>query len=189
MRDPPADDAGLGEEPTIYVSEELCDRLRDILPRVYYAMGHPLFALNPGRFEGKLVEAAGGTYVNRATGREGKPGASLSREEFVALAPEYLFTSGFLTSTVEDTLRYCAEHGLNVPAVRDGQVYSMRPSWDFGSPRWILGLMTIANTLHPDLFAFDIEEEADRFYRRFYGVPYRAADANRSFAHPGMEWR
>ncbi len=158
-------------------------------PRVYYAMGHPLFALNPGRFEGKLVEAAGGTYVNRAIDREGKPGVSLSREEFVALAPEYLFTSGFLTSTVEDTLRYCAEHDLNVPAVRDGQVYSMRPSWDFGSPRWILGLMTITNTLHPDLFAFDIEEEADRFYRRFYGVPYRAADANRSFAHPGMEWR
>lgn len=159
------------------------------LPRVYYAMGHPLFALNPGRFEGKLVEAAGGTYVNREIGREGKPGVTLSREEFVALAPEYLFTSGFLTSTVEDTLRYCAEHGLNVPAVRDGRVYSMRPSWDFGSPRWILGLMTIANTLHPDLFAFDIEEEADRFYRRFYGVPYRAADANRSFAHPGTEWR
>ena len=158
-------------------------------PRVYYAMGHPLFALNPGRFEGKLVEAAGGTYVNREIGREGKPGVTLSREEFVALAPEYLFTSGFLTSTVDDTLRYCAEHGLDIPAVRDGRVYSMRPSWDFGSPRWILGLMAIANTLHPDLFAFDIEEEADMFYHRFYGLPYRATDANRSFAHPGTEWR
>jgi len=169
-----------------FIRERVAGALR---PRVYYAMGHPLFALNPGRFEGKLVEAAGGTYVNREIGREGKPGVTLSREEFVALAPEYLFTSGFLTSTVEDTLRYCAEHGLNVPAVQDGRVSSMRPSWDFGSPRWILGLMTIANTLHPDLFAFDIEEEADRFYRRFYGMPYRAADANRSFAHPGTEWR
>ncbi len=131
------------------------------------------------------MEAAGGIYVNRAIGREGKPGVTISREEFVALEPEYLFTSGFLTSSVEDTLRYCAEHGLDVPAVQNQRVYSMHPSWDFGSPRWILGLMTIANALHPDLFAFRIEEEADRFYRRFYGVPYRAAVHNRSFAHPG----
>ncbi|BBL69085.1 radical SAM protein [Methanoculleus chikugoensis] len=169
-----------------FVRERVVDAPR---PRVYYAMGHPLFALNPGRFEGKLVEAAGGTYVNRAIGREGKPGVSIPREEFIALAPEYLFTSGFLTSTVEDTLRYCAEHNLDVPAARNGRVYAMHPSWDFGSPRWILGLMTIANVLHPDRFAFRIDEEADEFYRRFYGVPYRASAANRSFAHPGTERR
>ncbi len=183
----------------VEAGEDLCAYIRERLaviregvadaprPRVYYAMGHPLFALNPGRFEGKLVETAGGTYVNRAIGREGKPGVTIEREEFLALNPEYLFTSGFLTSTVEDTLRYCSEHALDVPAVRDGQVYSMHPSWDFGSPRWILGLMTIANILHPDRFSFGIEEEADAFYRRFYGVPYRAAAANRSFAHPGTE--
>lgn len=178
-----------GRELTGYIRKRL-DYIRGRVadaprPRVFYAMGHPLFALNPGRLEGKLVEAAGGIYVNRAIGREGKPGVTISREEFVALEPEYLFTSGFLTSSVEDTLRYCAEHGLDVPAVQNQRVYSMHPSWDFGSPRWILGLMTIANALHPDLFAFRIEEEADRFYRRFYGVPYRAAVHNRSFAHPG----
>jgi len=169
-----------------YIRERTADAPR---PRVYYAMGHPLFALNAGRFEGKLVEAAGGTYVNRAIVREGKPGVSISREEFLELAPEYLFTSGFLTSPEEDSLRYCTEHGLDVPAVKNGRVYSMHPSWDFGSPRWILGLMTIANLLHPDRFAFAIEEEADRFYRRFYGVPYRAVASNRSFAHPGAERR
>lgn len=129
----------------------------------------------------------GGTYVNRAIGREGKPGITIGREEFLALGPDYLFTPGFLTSTVEDTLRYCSEHALAVPAVERGQVYSMHPSWDFGSPRWVLGLMTIANILHPDRFSFAIEGEADAFYRRFYGVPYRASAANRSFAHPGTE--
>ncbi|MDK2915904.1 MAG: hypothetical protein PWR25_461 [Euryarchaeota archaeon] len=182
-----------GRDLSTYIRERL-DFIQDRTagvprPRVYYAMGYPLFALNPGRFEGKLVEAAGGTYVNREIGREGKPGVSISREEFAALAPEYLFTSGFLASTVEDTLRYCAEHGLDTPAIRNRRVYAMHPSWDFGSPRWILGLMEIANVLHPELFAFRIEEEADRFYRRFYGIPYRAAAANRSFVRPGTEWR
>lgn len=162
------------------------ERVADVpRPRVYYAMGHPLFALNPGRFEGKLVEAAGGAYVNRAIGREGKPGVTISHEEFIALNPDFLFTSGFLTSTVEDTLRFCAEHALDVPAVRNGQVYTMHPSWDFGSPRWILGLMTIARTIHPGVFDFSIEQEADQFYRKFYGMPYRSVATNRSFAHPG----
>ncbi len=154
-------------------------------PRVYYAMGQPLFALNSGRFEGKLVEAAGGTYVNHAIGREGKPGVTISREEFLSFDPEFIFTSGFLTSTVGDTLRYCEMHSLDVPAVRNGHVYTMHPSWDFGSPRWILGLMTIANIIHPELFNFSIEDEADLFYRRFYGVPYRSVETNRSFAHSG----
>ncbi len=154
-------------------------------PRVYYAMGHPLFALNRGRFEGKLVEAAGGMYVNRAIGRDGKPGVTISRNEFMDLNPDFLFTSGFLTSTVEDTLRYCGDHNLDVPAVRAGNVFTMHPSWDFGSPRWILGMMTIAQTIHPELFNFSMEDEADLFYRKFYGVPYRSVTTNRSFAHAG----
>ncbi|KAF5063993.1 hypothetical protein DSECCO2_288800 [anaerobic digester metagenome] len=177
--------------------ENLLDHLRSRLemvargvegvgrPRVYYAMGHPLFALNPGRFEGKLVEAAGGCYVNRSITREGKPGVTITPEEFVSFDPEYLFTSGFLSSTVEDTLRYCDEHTLDVPAVRDRRVYAMPPSWDFGSPRWILGLMMIAQTIHPDLFDYSIEDEADLFYRTFYGVPYASLSANRSFVSPG----
>jgi len=164
------------------------EMVEDVLhPRVYYAMGHPLFALNPGRFEGKLVEVAGGTYVNRAIGREGKPGVTISREEFISLNPDFLFTSGFLTSTVEDTFRFCKDHSLDVPAFRNGHIYTMHPSWDFGSPRWILGLMTIAWTIHPGLFNFSIENEADLFYRRFYGIPYRSVRTNRSFAHVGTK--
>ena len=124
-------------------------------------------------------------YVNRAIGREGKPGVTISREEFIALNPDFLFTSGFLTSTVEDTLRYCKEHSLDVPAVRNGHVHTMHPSWDFGSPRWILGLMTIARLIHPGKFDFSVDEEADHFYRRFYGVPYKSIATNRSFAHAG----
>ena len=182
------------EEAGALLSDFIRERLRLIeervatttsRPRVYYAMGHPLFALNPGRFEGKLVEAAGGIYVNRAIGREGKPGVTISRGEFLALRPEILFTSGFLTSTVEDTMRFCREQLLDVPAVSGGRVYTMHPSWDFGSPRWILGLMVIANTLHPELFDFSIEQEADLFYRKFYGTPYRSVATNRSFAHAG----
>lgn len=178
----------------LVLSSFIRDRYNNVLkmvgtaqkPRVYYAMGHPLFALNPNRFEGKLVEAAGGIYVNRAIEKEGKPGVTISVEKMMELNPEFIFTSGFISSSVSDTTRYCKDHNLDVPAVREGHLYSMHPSWDFGSPRWILGLMTIANILHPDRCQFAIEDEADLFYRTFYGVPYRSVSANRSFALPGV---
>jgi hypothetical protein len=41
--------------------------------------------------------------------------------------------------------------------------------------------MHIANILHPDIFCFDMEKEADRFYRTFYKHPFNAQKANRSF--------
>jgi hypothetical protein len=38
----------------------------------------------------------------------------------------------------------------DIPAMKNSQVHAMHPSWDFGNPRWILGLMVLANILHPD---------------------------------------
>lgn len=154
-------------------------------PRVYYSMGTPLFALNAGRFEICLVETAGGEAVNRQLTRKGKPGVNISPEEFHAFDPEVIFISGFLSAPAADYLRTCREQGLSVDAIRRNAVYTMPPGWDFGSPRWILGLMAIANTLHPDLCSFDLEAERAAFYRRFYGTdPATAGSANRSFFKP-----
>ena len=41
--------------------------------------------------------------------------------------------------------------------------------------------MHIANTLHPDVFQFDLMSEADRFYRTFYDMPFNPGEINRSF--------
>ncbi|TAJ45355.1 radical SAM protein [Methanofollis fontis] len=153
----------------------------DRRPRLYYSMGTPLFALNAGRFEVCLAGTAGATVVNRQIPRKGKPGVNISSEEFLALNPEVIIVSGFLSAPAEDYLRFCHEGGLIVDAVRTGAVYTMPPGWDFGSPRWVLGLMALAATLHPDHCAFDLDEEERAFYRRFYGVDPEAVNHNRSF--------
>lgn len=62
------------------------------------------------------------------------------------------------------------------------------PSSDFGSPRWILGLLNLANILHPECFHFDLELEADTFYRKFFGMPFVPDRLNRSFGKPGNAW-
>jgi hypothetical protein len=41
--------------------------------------------------------------------------------------------------------------------------------------------MYIANKLHPDIFNFDIDKEANQFYKRFYGVSFDSSRHNRSF--------
>lgn len=150
-------------------------------PTVYYAMGYPLFALNAERFETNLVEAAGGMSVNKTLVRKGKPGITISKQEFMALNPDIIFISGFLSCPASDFTDYCITHGLDVPAVRNHRIYDHFPLWDFGSPRWILGLMYIANILHPEIFDFDMEKEADAFYTQFFNTPFEAKKANRSF--------
>ncbi|NLA38555.1 MAG: radical SAM protein, partial [Methanomicrobiales archaeon] len=153
-------------------------------PRVYYSMGTPLFALNAERFEMNLVEAAGGDPVNRGIERAGKPGVNITPEEFAAFDPEYIFISGFLSAPVSDYIAACGRMGLSASAIENGRVYTMPPGWDFGNPRWVLGLSAIAGTLHPECAGSDLNEEQDRFYRMFYGTDAAAVSGNRSFYRP-----
>ncbi len=153
-------------------------------PRVYYSMGTPLFALNAERFEMNLVEAAGGDPVNRGILRAGKPGVNITPEEFAAFNPEYIFISGFLSAPASDYLAACRRMGLSADAVEHGRVYTLPPGWDFGNPRWVLGLSAIAGILHPERAVFDLAAEQDRFYRTFYKTGTAGTTGNRSFYRP-----
>ncbi|MFW5987740.1 MAG: radical SAM protein, partial [Methanohalophilus sp.] len=100
-----------GMELVAYMREKL-DFIRSVTndierPRVYYCMGYPLFALNGERIENNLVEAAGGESVNKLINREGKPGVSISHNEFCDMNPEFIFISGFLSTPVADSYAYC----------------------------------------------------------------------------------
>ncbi len=159
-------------------------------PRVCYVMGKPLFCINGGRMENELVQTAGGHSVNREIPGEGRPGRTLSVDQLQSLQPDVMLVSAFISSPVEDLLEECLELGLDIPAVRNRRIHDFpAPGWDFGSPRWILGLMHIAGILHPECCAFDIPTEAETFHQCFYGTPFVAADVNRSFGKPASSWR
>ncbi len=159
-------------------------------PRVYYAMCKPLFYLGGGRLENQLVECAGGESLNITLPPGGRPGRSLSVERLNQLNPEVIFISAFLSNSVEDFLDECRRLGVEAEAVRSGRVHTHpAPGWDFGSPRWALGLMHMAQVFHPQLFTYDIMAEAQAFYRRFYGLDFSLKQINRSFAKPSGAWR
>ncbi len=156
-------------------------------PRVYYVMGKPLFALEEERLENQLVEMSGGISVNKTLGLKGRPGRKISVEALNALNPDVIFISSFLDCPLEEFYTFCEEQGIVVNAVKTKRIYThLAPCFDFGSPRWILGLMHIANMLHPDLYHFDVLHEAKFFYQEFYDTPLNITSINRSFAKPSQ---
>ena len=158
-------------------------------PKVYYAMAKPLFYINSGRLENQLAETAGGISVNRELPPGGRPGRNLAKETLISLNPDVMFISAFISNTVADFYQECLDLGIRVSAVENRQIFTHpSPGWDFGSPRWILGLMVMANVLHPQIFDFDVMAEAGEFYQRFYDTDFSLSDVNRSFSKPVKEW-
>jgi pyruvate-formate lyase-activating enzyme len=171
---------------------EVKDRLEGITerPKVYYAMGTPLFALNGGRMENRLVEYAGGESLNTRIQGEGRPGQTLTADRLSELNPDVIFISGFISEPAQEFYNRCLELGVTAEAVKNRRIFNhLAPGWDFGSPRWILGLMHIASVLHPERCDFDMLEEAGTFYRLFYGMDFSPSSVNRSFSRPSRLWR
>lgn len=167
----------------VHSVKEKTDNLKR--PSVYYSTGYPHFALNPNGFHSKLVETAGGVSVNNSLTRTGGPGINLHPDEIQMINPDWIFISGIFNSMpVDDYMSYCRNHSFAVNAVNQGHVVQIPPAWDFASPRWVLGLMIIANHLHPDRCNYNIEEEAEQFYQRFYGISYGSISPTRSFFRP-----
>ncbi len=159
-------------------------------PRVYYAMGTPLFYINGGRLENELVVMAGGHSCNRELPEGGRPGRNISVKRFNQLNPQVIFISAFIDNNVADFSTLCRHLGLTAEAVAAQQIHvHPAPGWDFGSPRWILGLMNIANILHPEYCQFDVLAEAEQLYREFYQRTFDPTLVNRSFSKPDCQWR
>ena len=179
--------AGYLEEKVVEV-RAVCDK-RTSRPRVYYAMGKPQFCIKGERFENHLVEICNGVSVNREIEVRGRPGATIDLGILEQLNPEIIFISAFISNSPEDFYDECVEKGLRVDAVRNRRIHTAPiPSSDFGGPKWILGLMHIANELSEGECPFDINREAAEFYERFYGTSFNMGDVNRSFGKPDATW-
>ena len=183
------------EELAVYLEEKLLaieSRVASVTtsPLVYYTMAKPMFYLNYSRLENQLIETAGGTSVNKHLESGGRPGLSLTVEKLNELNPDIIFISAFISNSVTDFYQDCIELGIEVNAVKNRQIFTPPcPGWDFGSPRWILGLMYMANVLHPQIFDFNVMGEATYFYRKFYHMEFSPSRINRSFSKPDREWQ
>jgi pyruvate-formate lyase-activating enzyme len=153
-------------------------------PSVYFSLGHPLIAIFGDKFECNLVELAGGRSVNKDLERDDTPGMTIPEETLRRLNPDIILITGVIDYPVHDFHDFCVKHGLDIKTVRDRRIYNMYPYSTAGRPDWILGLMHMANIIHPEIFDFEMKTLADEFYERFLGVKLHSGRKGRSLAHP-----
>ena len=153
-------------------------------PSVYFPLGHPLIAVFGDKFECNLVEIAGGRCVNKEIERDETPGMTIAKETLKKLNPDIVLLTGIIAYPVSEFYDFCTKNGLDITAVTERRVYSTYPYSTSGRPDWILGLMQMANILHPEIFSFDMKTLADDFYERFLGVRLLSVRHSRSITHP-----
>lgn len=153
-------------------------------PSVYFALGHPLIAVFGDKFECNLVELAGGRCVNKEIDHDDTPGMTIPEMTLMMLDPEIILITGAIDYPASDFHDFCMKHGIDIKAVRDKKIHHMYPYSTAGRPDWILGLLHMANIIHPEIFDFEMKTLADEFYERFLGVKLHSARRGRSVAHP-----
>ncbi len=150
-------------------------------PRVYYALSNPLIAVFGDKFECNLVETAGGCCVNKEIQRDDIPGSTIPVELFNRLNPDIILVHGQIGYSVPEVYTFCVDNGMMVNAVKNSRIYNLYPYRTAGRPDWILGLLSIANLLHPDRFHFDVAKIADDLYHRLFGTDYSVLNHNLAF--------
>jgi hypothetical protein len=144
-------------------------------PAVYCSLGHPLIAMFEEKMESLLVETAGGRLTNRSIERESRPGITITPGQFCRMAPEIIIISDGTAWPVQDFISHCTNNGLAAPAVTEKKIFHLYPFRSSTNPDWILGLYCLANIIHPEIFGFDLQKEADDFYQTFYHLPFTGA--------------
>jgi hypothetical protein len=141
-------------------------------PRVYFCLGHPMIAMFGEKMESCLATIAGAELTNLYLNREKRPGITIEPQAFERMAPQIIVVADTLAWPASDVIGWCQENNLSAPALENGNVFGLHPFRSSTNPDWILGLMALANIIHPDLFAYDLKKEADNFYNTFYGHPF-----------------
>ena len=132
-------------------------------PRVYAVLSHPLLPLYAVKTENQLVEIAGGTSLNRELGFTESANPEYTVEELNALDPEVIIISGNFATPVIEFISTCKELGISCRALDARRVYTLNTDLAGSSQRWALGLMDVANILHPDIFQYSLPDEDAKF--------------------------
>lgn len=141
--------------------------------RVYYAEGPDGRKTDPaGSIHTQVLDLAGGVNVAEVPMGPQVGMSSVSMEQILLWNPDLIIAwgasrGGYSEGIAGDT------HWKDIEAVKSGHIYAVpdNPFCWFDRPpsvNRVLGLRWLANLLYPEIFDFDIVEEARNFYRLFW---------------------
>ena len=143
-----------------------------VRPTVYFSAFYPLNIYAGDVIQNVLTELAGGIPLGKELSpwRAGAFWYRANVEQVVLWDPEVILVPSYSRAQREDFFTDPAFSTTR--AARTGRVYrfpSFFGPWDTPSPEVALGLLWLAEVLHPGATGVDLVEEVVRFYAEFYG--------------------
>jgi len=139
------------------------------LPRVLFLGTEPLRVAVGGMYQTQLIALAGGKSA-----AENLPGASwqsVNLEQILVWNPDVILIAPY--GTVQPNAILENPDWQSVAAVKTGRAWKLPQllfAWDTPIPESVLGILWIAERLHPGRVGLEIADLASRFYSQFYGV-------------------
>jgi len=158
------------EEQTATLSEEQ-------RPRVLFTGTEPLRVASGDMYQTDMINIAGGVSVSEALSGYWN---DINLEQVVVWDPDVIIVPPYGGASVE-AITESPEWQI-LDAVKERRVYQMPKlvaPWDTPAPDSVLGIVWLAERLHPDLVDLDCSEEADYFYNTFYQYAIPAVEIAR----------
>ena len=148
------------------IKKKTVDIPSDELPKILFTGTSPLRVASGDMFQTEIIEAAGGISVSRAlTGYWN----DVNLEQVAIWDPDIIIVPPYGGAKVESITE--SPEWQILEAVQAGRVYQMPKlvaPWDTPAPDSVLGIVWMAQLLHPDLVDLDCSDEATYFYNTFY---------------------
>jgi len=137
--------------------------------RVLFVGTDPLTVASGDMYQTHLIEAAGGTSV--AADLVGYWN-EINLEQVLLWNPDVILIAPYGPVQPADILENPDWQAIT--AIHEGRVHRVPrliAPWDTPVPESLLGIAWMADVLHPEMCAIDLEDEVLRFYAEYYGYP------------------
>jgi len=148
------------------IQQKTADIPSNELPKILFTGTSPLRIASGDMFQNEIIEAAGGISVSKdLTGYWN----DVNLEQVAIWDPDIIIVPPYGGANVE-AITESPEWQI-LEAVQNGRVFQMPKlvaPWDTPAPDSVLGIVWMAQLLHPDLVDLNCSDEVTYFYNTFY---------------------
>ncbi len=160
------------------VITEVSELTKDVenKPLVYIAGSDMLRTAGTGMYQNDLIEIAGGT--NAAASIEDSAWVDITAEELLSWNPEKVYVVSYSDYTMDEFIAAYPQLTATQSPEENVKVFpgAIEP-WDYPTASAPLGVLWLANDLHPELVSDeDLETRVTEFYKEYFDIDVTLED-------------
>lgn len=162
------------------VITEVSELTKDVetKPLVYIAGSDMLRTAGKGMYQNDLIEIAGGT--NAASSLEDSSWVDITAEELLSWNPEKVYIVSYSEYTMDDFISAYPQLTATQSPEENVKIFpgAIEP-WDYPTASAPLGVLWLANDLHPELVSDEeLETKVSEFYKEYFDIDVTLEDVN-----------